>query len=169
MDIGALIVKFRREANLTIDELSRKSGVPKGTINKIIAGDTRSPSLESIRALAYACGRRLGDFDDDNVSLDAEFSPAARALAASYDALDAHGRAMLRAVSQEEAARMEEEQRLLALDEERESRVINLFCEPSAAGFAAGETGQSAVPYTLTPDDPQGAAYAVKLSGDRER
>ena len=166
MDIGALIVKFRREANLTIDELSRKSGVPKGTINKIIAGDTRSPSLESIRALAHACGRRLGDFDDDNASLDAEFSAAARSLAAAYDALDAHGRAMLRAVCDEEQARMEEERRTLELEEERECRVINLFCEPSAAGFAMGETGQSAVPYTLTPDDPQGAAYAVKLSGD---
>ena len=166
MDIGALIVKFRREAKLTIDELSRKSGVPKGTINKIIAGDTRSPSLDTIRAIAYACGRRLGDFDDDNPSLDAAFSPAARALAASYDALDAHGRAMLRAVAEEEEGRMEEERRALELEEERECRVINLFCEPSAAGLAAGETGQTAVPYTLTPDDPQGAAYAVRLSGD---
>ena len=100
------------------------------------------------------------------MSLDADLSPAARTLAASYDALDAHGRAMLRAVSAEETARMEAERRLLSLEEGHECRTINLFCEPSAAGFAAGETGQSAVPYTLTPDDPQGAAYAVKLSGD---
>jgi len=63
MDLSYLLVKFRKEAGLTIDELARKSGVPKGTINKIIAGTTRAPQVATLSALAQAMGKTLADFD----------------------------------------------------------------------------------------------------------
>lgn len=63
MDLSYLLVKFRKEAGLTIDELARKSGVPKGTINKIIAGTTRAPQVATLSALATAMGKTLADFD----------------------------------------------------------------------------------------------------------
>jgi len=63
MDVAYLLVKFRKEAGLTIDELAEKSGVPKGTINKIIAGTTRAPRVETLNALAQAMGHTLSDFD----------------------------------------------------------------------------------------------------------
>ena len=63
MDVAYLLVKFRKESGLTIDELAEKSGVPKGTINKIIAGTTRAPRVETLNALAQAMGRTLSDFD----------------------------------------------------------------------------------------------------------
>lgn len=63
MDLSYLLVKFRKEAGLTIDELARKSGVPKGTINKIIAGTTRAPQVATLSSLAQAMGKTLADFD----------------------------------------------------------------------------------------------------------
>ena len=64
MEYGELITKFRKESGLTIDELSEKSGVPKGTINKIIGGVTKAPTLPNIKAIARAMGKTLADFDD---------------------------------------------------------------------------------------------------------
>lgn len=54
----------RKQAGLTIDELSARSGVPKGTLNKILNGITRDPQLETVKALARALGCTLEDFDD---------------------------------------------------------------------------------------------------------
>ena len=64
MDLGTLISQKRKQAGLTIDELSMRSGVPKGTLNKILNGITRDPQLETVKALARALGCTLEDFDD---------------------------------------------------------------------------------------------------------
>jgi transcriptional regulator with XRE-family HTH domain len=74
MDIGELISFYRKEAKITIDELSRKSGVPKGTINKIIAGTTKAPTLDNIKAIAHALGKTLSDFDNDSMFNNMYFS-----------------------------------------------------------------------------------------------
>ena len=54
MELGELISVYRRQAGLTIDELAAKSGVPKGTINKIIGGITEAPTLDNVKAIARA-------------------------------------------------------------------------------------------------------------------
>lgn len=64
METGELISKYRKEAGMTIDELVVASGVPKGTLNKIINGNTKSPTLETMKAIASALGKCLADFDD---------------------------------------------------------------------------------------------------------
>lgn len=64
MDIGEKISLYRKEKKITIDELVELSGVPKGTINKIIAGTTKAPTLDNIKAIAHALGKSLSDFDD---------------------------------------------------------------------------------------------------------
>ena len=54
MELGQMIAMRRKEAKMTIDELVAKSGIPKGTLNKIIAGTTRDPQLETVKAIARA-------------------------------------------------------------------------------------------------------------------
>lgn len=49
---------------MTIDELSEHSGVPKGTLNKIIGNVTKAPTLDNMKAIARALGKTLADFDD---------------------------------------------------------------------------------------------------------
>ena len=43
--------KRKKELGLTTEQLSQLSGVPTGTINKILSGETRSPRYDTIRAL----------------------------------------------------------------------------------------------------------------------
>ncbi len=64
MELGDLISMYRKESGLTIDELVCRSGVPKGTITKILGNVTKAPSLDTVRAIAHALGRTLADFDD---------------------------------------------------------------------------------------------------------
>lgn len=61
MELGQMISMFRKEKGMTIDQLAEKSGVPKGTLNKIIGGITKAPTLETVRAIAYALGKTLDD------------------------------------------------------------------------------------------------------------
>lgn len=60
-----LIDKLKKEKGWTSEELASISGVPVGTLNKIIQGDTKSPTLETVFALAHALGCSADDFDDD--------------------------------------------------------------------------------------------------------
>ena len=46
---------------MTLDEISAKSGVPKGTLSKITAGITKAPPLETMRKLVYSMGYTLDD------------------------------------------------------------------------------------------------------------
>jgi transcriptional regulator with XRE-family HTH domain len=47
-------------------ELAQRSGVPLGTLNKILYGDTKSPSLDTMQALANALDCTLNDFSESD-------------------------------------------------------------------------------------------------------
>ena len=94
-------------------------------------------------------------------------SSEAAALAAVYENLDGYGRDAVRELAALERARCADEERFLGRSvPPAEPRVINLFEDPAAAGLALAQTGQEATPYTLGPEDPPGAAYAVRIRGD---
>ena len=58
------IVEYKKKLGLTTEELSKRSGVPVGTLNKILSGQTKDPKLETLKALARVFGCTLDDFDD---------------------------------------------------------------------------------------------------------
>lgn len=53
--------EMRKKSGMTLDEISAKSGVPKGTLSKITAGITKAPPLETMRKLVYSMGYTLDD------------------------------------------------------------------------------------------------------------
>lgn len=58
------ISEYKKKLNLTTEELSSRSGVPIGTLNKILSGATKDPKLETLKAIARVLGLSLNDFDD---------------------------------------------------------------------------------------------------------
>lgn len=60
----------RREIGMSIDELVNKSGVPKGTVTKIITGVTENPGIETLKAITYALGLTLEDLDKEETPAD---------------------------------------------------------------------------------------------------
>ena len=165
MELGELIVAYRKEANLTIDELVEMSGVPKGTLNKIIAGTTKAPTLGTVKAIARTLGKTLDDFDDSpkKGSKISALSDAARTLAKRYEALDRHGKNMVDLVAGEETARMEQARAALP-DEEPEMRTIKRFLEPAAAG-PGSHIFDSGYEEVSVPADTRGD-FIVRISGD---
>lgn len=105
MTLGENINKIRKEKGISIDELCRLSGVPKGTLSKITAGITANPTLDTIQAITRALNCRLDDLDD---------SPRPRSLTQNeydhikkYRALDRHGKKIVDYVLDEETERMQ--------------------------------------------------------------
>lgn len=74
MEVGDLITLYRKQAGMTIDHLAAVSGVPKGTLNKIIGGVTKAPTLSNMKAIASALGKTLADFDEPKEEQPAEDS-----------------------------------------------------------------------------------------------
>ena len=58
------IAEYKKRLGITTEELSSKSGVPIGTLNKILSGDTKAPKLGTLKAISRVLGLTLDDFDD---------------------------------------------------------------------------------------------------------
>lgn len=56
MDLSEKLTKLKTENGLTTDMLAALSGVPKGTINKILNGETQNPTARTLGQLARALG-----------------------------------------------------------------------------------------------------------------
>lgn len=59
MTLRDKLAKLKTENQLTTDALSERSGVPKGTINKLLNGETRNPTAQTLKRLADALGCEL--------------------------------------------------------------------------------------------------------------
>ena len=168
MELGALIAQKRKQADMTIDELALRSGVPKGTLNKIINGVTKDPQLETVKSIARALNCTLDDFDD---------APRPRRLSAAeddfmhkYRKLDSHGKAALQAILNVEYVRCAELKTANTIDfstrirpkwEIYDQRVsagngISLW-EESATKYYIPESGADCVRY---------ADFGIRVSGD---
>lgn len=89
---------------MSIDQLVEKSGVPKGTLTKVLTGISPNPALETIKAISYALGLTLNDLVEPSTGL----SEAAMRLAALYDELDEHGKELLNIVADLQVKRLKE-------------------------------------------------------------
>ena len=58
------IKEIKKERGLTNEELSKLSGVPLGTLNKILSGHTPDPQFETVKAICKALGISLATLDD---------------------------------------------------------------------------------------------------------
>lgn len=58
------IEEYKRRLGMTTAALAEKSGIPKGTLDKILSGVTKDPKLETLKAIARVLGCTLDDFDD---------------------------------------------------------------------------------------------------------
>jgi repressor LexA len=54
MKLSEKLARLKARRGLTTDALAQKSGIPKGTINKVLNGETRNPTIGTLKALAEA-------------------------------------------------------------------------------------------------------------------
>lgn len=169
MTFGDRVRNYRKAQGLTQEALAKAIGVSKTTITGYELG-YREPDVEKIKLLSDALGVTGDDLLNtgfSKVKKAPSVSDEAMRMARDYDKLDSWGRQAVRDLTDTELARMEDEARFMnSAAMEDEPKVINLYAEPAAAGIAVPTMGVDFEPYTLKPDDPQGAAFAVRLQGD---
>ena len=71
MKLSRKLAQLKGERGLTTEALSAQSGVPKGTINKILNGETRNPTIGTLNALAEALKCPIEWLTGDSVALPA--------------------------------------------------------------------------------------------------
>lgn len=169
MTLGDRVRTYRKAKGLTQEALAKAIGVSKTTITGYELG-YREPDVEKIKLLSDALGVTGDDLLNTGFSKTKKapsVSDEAMRMARDYDKLDNWGRQAVRDLTDTELARMEDEARFMnSAAMEEEPKIINLYAEPAAAGIAVPTMGVDFEPYPLKPDDPQGAAFAVRLQGD---
>lgn len=98
--------EMRKKSGMSLDEISIKSGIPKGTLSKITAGITKAPPLETMRKLVYSMGYTLDDLDR-GLEVSDNFSAAEKAHIKKYRLLDPYGKEAVDCVLDVESRRCE--------------------------------------------------------------
>lgn len=184
MSLGSRINEIRREKKLSIDDLCTKSGIPKGTLSKITAGITTSPTLDTVRAIASALDCRLDDLDD-TPKRDG-LSPVEKEHIQKYRLLDLYGKEAVDGVLDVEYRRCDEEQKArtaeaIRAERERTSReaaeeiepeieviyyIIPGFMSPASAGTGQIADDEYPEEFELTKRPPRGTSFIVRVSGN---
>ncbi len=88
------IKQLKKELKLTTAVLSKKTGIPIGTLNKIFTGETENPTYQNVQALANAFGCSIEYLIDENVYdknwVSFDLSDAETGLITKYRLLDEH-------------------------------------------------------------------------------
>lgn len=83
---------LRKTQGLSIEDLSKRSGVPLGTLSKITAGITKNPNIDTVIAIANALHCTLDDLSDQPGTMPRKVTQAEYALLDKYNALDLRGK-----------------------------------------------------------------------------
>ncbi len=107
MDYIGRIKKLKSEKKITNDKLSELTGIPLGTLSKIMAGISDSPKLSNMVLIAEALGCSLdyivsGTPENKN---NCTLSESELAFFENYRKLDSHGRELVELVAAKELER----------------------------------------------------------------
>lgn len=59
------MLEIMKEKGMSLNDLAAASGVPVGTVNKIVHGITKEPSVEKVWKIVHVLGHSLDEFVDD--------------------------------------------------------------------------------------------------------
>ncbi|MBR6709718.1 MAG: helix-turn-helix domain-containing protein [Clostridia bacterium] len=179
MDYVSRIKAKKSELGMTNEQLSAASGIPMGTLSKLLAGMNDSPKLGNLTALCQTLGLSLDYvvYGKPENTHNCTLSPEEISLVESYRALDARGRNALDALmrSETEFIRQPLEPQPAPAAERRAvklrtpasiTRPIPLYDLPVSAGTGAFLEGSSTATINCPPDANPAASFALRISGN---
>lgn len=168
MELGELISFYRRRSGMTIDELAEKSGVPKSTINKIIGGMTKSPSLDNVKSIAKAMGLKLADFDNDPELADM-FSISEQEIIKKYRLLDPDWKEAvdnILNIGYQASTSAPHTEPPRHLEQEKIIYIFPGYSMPMSAGTGQPAGDDSPEEFELKKRPPRGTSFIAPVSGD---
>lgn len=164
MDWYEELKRLKSASQLSAKEISRRSGLPEPTLEKIFSGQTKNPGVVTIQRLVRCLGGSLGDLDPvPGAKKASPLSEEARKAAEDYARLDSPGRYTVRAVLDAELKRLGE---AAGPRQPAQPVFIRHYFTAAAAGYAAPIEGED---YELVPrdeDTPAKADFSIDIAGD---
>lgn len=158
MSFNEFVNNRRKELNMTVDELVRLSGLPKGTVSKITAGINTNPKLTTVEALCRALLCSLDEASGLSVAQDSRFSSSELEHIKKYRKLDLYGKRLMDSVLDIEYSRCNSVVRMITRP---------CYFIPVSAGFGNPLDNEPAEEIEIadTPQHREGD-YVVRVSGD---
>ena len=158
------IKDVKKEKNITNAKLSEMSGVPYGTLNKILGSETKEPSINAIIKISKALGVSTDYIVSGEIkpTPNAQFSSEETNIIKKYRELDTHGKDIVDIVLEKEY------ERCTYIDEAAEPEIeINYSYIPASAGSGSFLDEQN-IELREYPDTPEArqADIVIPVDGD---
>lgn len=162
--------RYIAESGYTQKEVSEKLGVSKSSVTNWISGKN-SPDVELVIPLCKLLNITVKEFfgeleNQSEAKVIPLLSTEMEKIALRYSKLDTYGKSAVQAVMSTEEVRIKEQAKLDLTLIKPEPKIIPLFWSAAAAGIASPILGDDYDHYELTPEDPPGAMFAVRVRGD---
>ena len=186
MRFSERVKQVKKEKGITNEALSAASGIPQGTLGKLLSGFTEEPKLSTAVAIAEALGCSL-----EYLATGKEAAPALSAdemlLLERYRALDAHGTRVCDYILNEEymraasaarnvvadipaahfRAEIRRKEAVAASNPAARTRRIPFFADRVSAGLGVHlETNDASEISIMDTPKTQDADFALRVSGD---
>lgn len=169
-EIGAILMNLREKSGKSREEVAELLGKSVKTIGHWETGYAQ-PDANTLFLLCVIYDADLNASFGFSSSKSknqkaSSLSDEAKKVATRYTKLDRFGKAAVQAVMGEEEARIKEQEEMELPLTKPEPKIIPLYLVPAAAGYTSPIFGSDYEMYELTPEDPQGAMFAIKVAGD---
>ncbi len=154
------VKELKKQTGVNTKELAERSGVPLGTLNKLLSGQTDKPKLDTLEKIAAALGTTVAYLCDGKTDADTA------AITEKFIRLDKKGRDAVLKTADAELARMEAEARRAASDVGLKRKIF-IYDVPVSAGLGSFlDSSHSSSINLVINDVTDRADYAVRVSGD---
>lgn len=162
---------MKKRRGMTTEELSRASGVPQSTLNKILSGVIEEPKLSVAQAIAAALACPLGMLLDGTRDFSDTMSAEEQELVRKFRRLDATSRELLGMVMERELQRDENASCTVpevSGMEELQMLTLPLYLLPASAGTGSflDDNGYYETIDVRATRVSLGADYAVRVQGN---
>ncbi|MBQ8350589.1 MAG: helix-turn-helix domain-containing protein [Clostridia bacterium] len=170
MSFAERVKALKSERSITSEQLSRASGIPLGTLTKILSGATGEPKLSVALAIAEAFDCPIGMLLDGDGHFSDTLGEDECRLIKKYRRLDEGGRELVEMVMDKEISRLESTGTVPEVSEAEEIRLLTLplFMLPVSAGpgTALDENNYHETIEVRATRVSIGADYALRVSGN---
>lgn len=170
MSFADHVKALKSERSMTSEQLSSISGIPLGTLTKILSGATGEPKLSVALAIARAFDCPLGMLLDGEEHFSDTVGEDERRVLTKYRRLDEGGRELVEMVMDKEISRLESSESVPVISEAEEIRMLTLplYMLPVSAGpgTALDDNNYHETVEVRATRVSIGADYALRVSGN---
>ncbi len=168
MDWLARLREYKKSSHKTYKTISRETGIPQTTIEKLFSGRTADPKVGTLEKIALCLGGTLEEIAGAKPPLRISMSEGEKRVLAYYRTLDESGKSAAETFLKHESERCEALRRSEA---SRRSEPVQRFTRlyydfPVSAGTGEFLDDSTAVIVSLEHEPPRGTDYILRISGD---